>query len=128
MKKNPPIHVDFEYGTLKEVVLGIPFNIYPDIRVAHWVSEALGILPEDEAAKIVAGPAGIPMKQENMMQWSRKTGELTPDPRTPWCQDHRPEQLAGEQVIQNFGEEFLRLFTAFRNSIPAIRLSSSETT
>jgi N-dimethylarginine dimethylaminohydrolase len=109
MKKNPPIHVDFEYGTLKEVVLGIPFNIYPDIRVAHWVSEALGILPEDEAAKIVARSGRDSIETGKYDAMEQENRELIRILEHHGVRIHRPEQLTREQVIQNIGEEFLRL-------------------
>ena len=52
MKSGPTeISVDYEYGDLKEVIVGVPFMIYPDLRVAKWVEEALKILPETEAKK-----------------------------------------------------------------------------
>ena len=35
------IFVDFEYGSLKEVIVGVPFAIYPDLEVARWAQEAI---------------------------------------------------------------------------------------
>lgn len=54
MNQNQEVQVDFEYGTLKEVIVGIPNITYPDLTMAHWVKEALNIFPEDEAQKNVA--------------------------------------------------------------------------
>jgi hypothetical protein len=53
MADKPDIHVGFEYGTLKEVIVGIPLMIYPDLEVADWAQEALRILPEYEKQKFV---------------------------------------------------------------------------
>jgi len=40
--------VDYEYGNLKEAIVGVPLVIYPDLDVANWVQEGLKILPESE--------------------------------------------------------------------------------
>ncbi|MRW82034.1 MULTISPECIES: hypothetical protein [Haloferax] len=42
---HPEISVDYEYGDLKEVIVGYPVMRYPDAEHAKWVSEALKILP-----------------------------------------------------------------------------------
>ncbi len=35
------VFVDYEYGDLKEVIVGVPFTLYPDLSVAKWATEAL---------------------------------------------------------------------------------------
>ncbi|MBK8047089.1 MAG: hypothetical protein IPK16_08175 [Anaerolineales bacterium] len=34
------IYVDYEYGDLTEVVVGIPYGIYPDVNAVPWLQEA----------------------------------------------------------------------------------------
>ena len=46
--------MDYEYGDLKEVVVGIPYGIYPDLDAVPWLQEAIKVLPESEAAKLRA--------------------------------------------------------------------------
>ena len=108
MTKNPGIYVDFEYGTLQEVVLGIPYTIYPDLRVAHWVSEALSILPEDEAAKIVARSTKDSIETGKYDAVEQENRELIRILERHGVRIQRPDQLTREQIIKNFGEEFLR--------------------
>lgn len=43
------INVDCEYGRLREVIVGLPTGMTPDLT-ASWFEDALRILPEDEAA------------------------------------------------------------------------------
>ncbi|MFN8469320.1 MAG: hypothetical protein U0X20_27435 [Caldilineaceae bacterium] len=50
----PEIFVDYEYGDLKEVVVGIPYGFYPELNAAPWLQEGIKVLPESEAAKIRA--------------------------------------------------------------------------
>ena len=45
-------YVDYEYGDLKEVIVGVPFNIYPDVKIAKWAAEVVKILPKEEADRM----------------------------------------------------------------------------
>ena len=44
----PPVYVDYEYGDLKEVIVGLPFGMSPSLD-AKWFADALKVLPKDEA-------------------------------------------------------------------------------
>lgn len=49
-----PIHVDFEYGDLKEVSVGCGKMLYPDVARVPWGDEAVKVLPKSEAEKLLA--------------------------------------------------------------------------
>ncbi len=44
----PSVYVDYEYGDLKEVIVGLPYGMSPSLE-AKWFADALKVLPEDEA-------------------------------------------------------------------------------
>lgn len=44
----PPVYVDYEYGDLKEVIVGLPFGMTPSLS-APWFENAMKVLPPDEA-------------------------------------------------------------------------------
>ena len=44
----PSVYVDYEYGDLKEVIVGLPYGMSPSLE-AKWFADALKVLPKDEA-------------------------------------------------------------------------------
>ena len=44
----PSVYVDYEYGDLKEVIVGLPYGMSPSLE-AKWFADALKGLPKDEA-------------------------------------------------------------------------------
>ncbi|MEV0946817.1 hypothetical protein [Rhodococcus sp. NPDC049939] len=101
------IAVDFEYGTLKEVIVGRGIMLYPDMDQARWAAEGVRVLPEAEAEKM----------------WER-SGRLSTDlPKTRLVEAendaliavlerfgvvvHRPTEITRELVAANFGKEWL---------------------
>ena len=104
--KKPYIGVDYEYGRLREVIVGGAFALYPDVAKAVWIQEALKILPEDEAQK------GLERSGKN----SREIGkyakmEVENQALIKVLEAHdvkicRPSELSIEQVAANYGEEF----------------------
>ncbi|SMP82515.1 N-Dimethylarginine dimethylaminohydrolase [Desulfonatronum zhilinae] len=44
----PSVYVDYEYGDLKEVIVGLPYGMSPSLE-AKWFDNALKVLPKDEA-------------------------------------------------------------------------------
>jgi len=44
----PSVSVDYEYGDLKEVIVGLPYGMSPSLE-AKWFADALKVLPDDEA-------------------------------------------------------------------------------
>ncbi|PWR70421.1 hypothetical protein [Methanospirillum lacunae] len=109
MNKNQEVQVDFEYGTLKEVIVGIPNIIYPDITKAHWVKEALNILPEDEAQKIVANSYKDSKETGQYESMEKENQELISILQRHNIIIHRPDLVTKERAILNFGEDYLRL-------------------
>lgn len=103
------IQVDYEYGDLKEVIVGVPFMIYPDMRVAKWVQEALKILPETEAKKGMqrSGKDSITIGKFDAMEKENK--ELITILERHGVKVWRPEILTRERVVKNFGEEYVLL-------------------
>lgn len=48
-----PVCVDSEYGTLKEVIVGLPYGKTPE-RDCPWLQETLKVLPEEENRELIA--------------------------------------------------------------------------
>ncbi len=44
----PSVYVDYEYGDLLEVIVGLPYGMSPSLE-AKWFADALKVLPKDEA-------------------------------------------------------------------------------
>jgi N-dimethylarginine dimethylaminohydrolase len=103
------INVDYEYGTLKEVVVGVPYNIYPDLSVAKWAMETIKILPESEARKGMArsGKDSIEIGKFQVMEKENK--ELIAVLEKNGVKVWRPEILTKKRVEENYGSEFVRL-------------------
>jgi N-dimethylarginine dimethylaminohydrolase len=109
MTSRDRIGVDYEYGTLEEVVVGVPFNVYPDLQVALWVQEALKIVPETEARKAWdrSGKDSIEIGKFDEME--KENAELIAILERHGVKVRRPEVLNRARVVANFGEEYLRL-------------------
>ena len=45
--EEPSVYVDYEYGDLKEVIVGLPYGMSPSLE-AKWFADALKVLPKDE--------------------------------------------------------------------------------
>ena len=103
------IFVDYEYGDLKEAIVGVPFNIYPDLSVAKWAQEALKILPETEVAKAMelSGKDSVSIGKYDEME--KENNALISILNKHGVKVWRPEVLTRERVVRNFGEEFIRL-------------------
>ena len=103
------IFVDYEYGDLKEVIVGVPFIIYPDLTVAKWAEEVAKILPEDEAIKAFerSGKDSISLGKYDLME--KENAELISILETHGVTVRRPDVLTRERVAANFGEEYVRL-------------------
>lgn len=102
-----PIYVDFEYGDLKEVILGRGVMVYPDVDRVAWAAEALKVLPAGEAEKIRQRsgmdardlPKYALVEQENdaLAALLGRLGVIV----------HRPDELTSEQVAANYGRQWL---------------------
>ena len=102
------ISVDYEYGNLKEVIVGVPFVIYPDFEVAKWALEALKVVPEAEAKKGLerSGKDSISIGKFDEME--KENRDLIAILEKHGVKVWRPEVLTRERVAMNFGEEYIR--------------------
>lgn len=102
------IGVDYEYGTLKEVVVGVPFLVYPDLTVAKWAEETCKILPKEAADKVRArsGKSSVEIGKFDAME--KENNELIEIFKKHGVQVWRPETLSKERVATNFGPEYVR--------------------
>ncbi len=100
------ISVDSEYGNLKEVVVGVPYFIYPD-RVPKWGKELMKILPKDEVAKAIAR-AGRDSKQIGKYDAMEKENkELIAILEKAGVKVWRPEVLTRGRVAENLGKDYV---------------------
>ena len=102
------VGVDYEYGTLKEVVVGVPFLVYPDLTVAKWAEEACKILPKDAADKVRArsGKSSVEIGKFSAME--KENDELIAIFHRHNVKVWRPDTLTRERVGVNFGSEYVR--------------------
>ncbi len=103
------IGVDYEYGNLREVIVGVPFNLYPDFSVAKWAQEAAKVMPESESKKVWerSGKDSIAIGKFDVME--KENQELISILEKNGVKVWRPEVLTRERAVHNFGEEFVRL-------------------
>ncbi len=102
-----PIHVDYEYGRLDEVILGRGVMRYPDVERATWAAEGMKVLPESEAAKVRerSGRDSRDLDKHNLVE--QENEELLALFAKYDVTVHRPEPLTDEQVAANYGREWL---------------------
>lgn len=107
------IYVDYEYGRLKEVIVGVPYGMNPSLE-APWLEEALKVL--------------IPEEAEYTRQTAGKLWKDMVDPRTGKTETemleseneefisvleefgvkvYRPFEITPEFVIEHYGKEIL---------------------
>lgn len=102
-----PIYVDFEYGDLKEVIVGVGVMLYPDVERAAWFAEWLKVLPEVEAKRAweLSGKHNRDLPKYELME--AENAELIAVLERFGVKVHRPEELTDEQVAANYGKEWL---------------------
>ncbi len=104
-----PIEVESEYADLQEVVVGVPFIVYPDLRVASWVVKALEVVPETESRKAWERSARDSISIGVYDAMERENEALIAILERNGVKVWRPEVLTRERVVANFGEEYVRL-------------------
>ncbi len=107
------VNVDYEYGDLKEVIVGVSWGISPSIE-APWFEDALKILPEDEAeyARKTAGllwkdminPQTLKSEYEMLEE---ENNELIKILEKLGVKVYRIREFTEEYIIENFGKEAL---------------------
>jgi N-dimethylarginine dimethylaminohydrolase len=100
--------VDYEYGDLKEVIVGVPFMIYPDLDIADWMQEAFTVLPESERKKIVERSGKTSMEIGKYDAMEAENQELIALFENHGIKVWRPEVLSRERLVANLGENAVR--------------------
>ena len=106
------IYVDYEYGHLKEVIVGVPLFVYPDLDMADWAQEALKVLPETEQKKIFERAGKTSMEIGKYDATEKENQELIAlfhrHGTTVW----RPEIFSMERLVGAVGDDALRHYGA----------------
>lgn len=102
-----PIHVDYEYGRLHEVILGRGVMRYPDVERARWAAEGMKVLPEQEAVKVRERSGRDSRDLDKYELVERENDELMQVFARYGVTVHRPDPLSDEQVAANYGREWL---------------------
>jgi N-dimethylarginine dimethylaminohydrolase len=124
--------VDYEYGHLKEVIVGVPLAIYPDVEVADWMQEPLKVLPESEREKIIERSGKTSMEIGKYAAMEKENQELISIFHKHGIKVWRPEVLSRERLTFNLGEDALRycgvMFQYSRDPIAVISNNVIELT
>lgn len=111
--QTPSVFVDYEYGTLSEVIVGAPYGMTPSLK-APWFENALKVLPEEEAAysRETAG-----MLWDNMIHpdSGKSETELLEEENQAFIavleqlgvKVRRPSKLTPQIIADNYGEAVL---------------------
>lgn len=91
----PSVYVDYEYGDLSEVLVGLPYGMSPSLE-AKWFADALKVLPEDEAeyARKTAG-----------MLWTEMINPETGKSETKMLEE---ENQAFIEILKSLGVKIYR--------------------
>ena len=100
--------MDYEYGDLKEVIVGVPLMIYPDLEVADWARQALKVLPESEQKKVIERSGKTSMEIGKYDAMEEENQELIAIFQKHGIKVWRPEVLSRERLVINLGEDTLR--------------------
>ncbi|MGI9539009.1 MAG: dimethylarginine dimethylaminohydrolase family protein [Miltoncostaeaceae bacterium] len=101
------VHVDFEFGHLREAIVGMGVMRYPDVERAAWAAEALRVHPEDEAARARerSGMHSRDLPKYGLVE--TENDELIQVLEHHGVVVHRPDPLTDELVAANYGREWL---------------------
>ncbi len=108
-----PVYVDSEYGSLQEVIVGLPYGKSPELN-SPWLQETLKILPQDEAdyTRATAGLSWTkmihPVKHKSETELLEEENiALIKVLTSLGVRVFRPKQLTEDFIVQNYGREIL---------------------
>ena len=102
------VRVDYEYGRLREVIVGGAYGLYPDVAKAVWIEECQKILPKAEVKKALAR-SGKDFKEVGKYdRLECENRELIKILEANNVKVWRPTELSVEQVAVNFGADYVR--------------------
>ena len=109
----PHVYVDYEYGDLKEVIVGLPYGMTPSLS-APWFENAMKVLPPDEAeyARKTAGMLWTDMihpktgKSESDMLEEENLA-LIAILNSLGVKVYRPKEITVEFIRKNYGSDVL---------------------
>ncbi len=109
----PSVCVDYEYGDLKEVIVGLPYGMSPSLE-AKWFADALKVLPKDEAdyARQTAGMLWTEMinpeteKSETMML-EEENQAFIKILKSLGVKIYRPTEITVDFIRKHYGSDVL---------------------
>ena len=107
------VYVDYEYGDLKEVIVGLPYGMTPSLE-APWFENAMKVLPPDEAeyARKTAGMLWTDMihpktgKSESDMLEEENLA-LIKILISLGVKVYRPKEITVDFIRENYGSDVL---------------------
>jgi len=107
------IYVDYEYGKLQEVIVGLSTGMTPDLK-APWFENALRILPEDEAA-YARETAGMNFADMVHPDTGKSESEMLEEETQAFItvlkklgvKVLRPKEITPEFIRENYGKKIL---------------------
>ncbi|MDD4160718.1 MAG: hypothetical protein PHO18_07220 [Synergistaceae bacterium] len=108
-----PVFVDYEYGDLKEVIVGLPYGMTPSLD-APWFENAMKVLPADEAeyARKTAGMLWTDMidpktgKSESEMLEEENLAFIA-ILKSLGVKVYRPKEITVDFIRGNYGSDVL---------------------
>lgn len=108
-----PVYVDYEYGNLREVIVGLPYGMTPSLE-APWFENAMKVLPPDEAeyARKTAGMLWTDMihpktgKSESDMLEEENLA-LIKILISLGVKVYRPKEITVDFIRENYGSDVL---------------------
>ncbi len=109
----PQVFVDYEYGDLKEVIVGLPYGMSPSLS-APWFENAMKVLPPDEAeyARKTAGMLWTDMidpktgKSESEMLEEENLALMSIF-NSLGVKVYRPKEITVDFIKKNYGSDVL---------------------
>ncbi|MDY0293788.1 MAG: hypothetical protein RBQ77_04380 [Candidatus Methanomethylophilaceae archaeon] len=107
------VHVDYEYGKLEEVIVGVPYGMNPSLE-APWLEDALRVLTPEEA-EYARSTAGMVWKEMVDPRTGRTETEMLESENAEFIgvledlgvKVYRPFEITPGFIEENYGGEIL---------------------